>query len=228
MRVITSNPVKFSSTLSNQSMYQLFDASNFDAKKASPKQITAFQKWVNTKGLTDARYLPKLIEDGIVTPGKNTEKAIAKHGAEFDQVALMLMNTMSGGSTPNTTPTLPVTATGTPATNANLTTTSPTGEKKAGYVFDKTLGAFVKLKDAGVLDMLGNLFGKNLGGGNQNQGNQQTWDGGGQTPPPPPTTDEKPGMSKTTKILIGVGGALVLGVIIYMLTKKSGSVPAKV
>jgi hypothetical protein len=37
--------------------------------------------------------------------------------------------------------------------------------------------------------------------------------------------DKKPGMSTTTKVLIGVGSALVLGVIIYVLVKNKNKAP---
>lgn len=214
MKVITSNNVVFRNTpMSSWGVYSSLDG------KSSQAEIKAFQDWLDINQPTWLNGSTLKKGKGYGTFGPSTTKAWKVYGSSYTK-ALGSVNTGGGGSTPI----LPVTASGTPANNPNLTTTSPKGEKKPGYVFDRALGGFVKLKDAGVLDLIGGLFGKNLPGSNANQNTGQTWDGGGQTPPP--TTEEKPGMSKTTKILIGVGGVLVIGVIIYMLTKKSPTTKA--
>lgn len=80
---------------------------------------------------------------------------------------------------------------------------------KTGAGKEKALNLYNKVKDSGILNSLGNLLG---GSGGQQGGSpiQTTY-----TPELAPK-----GMSTQTKVFIGVGVALALGVTIYFVTKK--------
>jgi hypothetical protein len=88
--------------------------------------------------------------------------------------------------------------------------------KKKGLFWDKVKGGWVYAKESGLLDWVGNLFGLKPPPAFQ------------PTPPTNTTTnttttttsdDDGKGMSKTTKTLLYVGGALVLGFVIYTIAK---------
>lgn len=70
---------------------------------------------------------------------------------------------------------------------------------------DKAKGLVGSGKVKGLLDLFG-------GGSTGNTGGNST--------PPAPTPVAKPKMKTGTKVLIGVGSALVIGAIIYFVTRK--------
>ena len=167
---------------------------SFDGKSATKAQILAFQKFANTKG-----YFPKLVEDGAY--GAKTQKAIDVWGAEFDKAAQKLQGIAQGVMNP---PVIP--AGGTP-TQAQVD-----AMKKQGMTWDKVKGGWQKGKD--ILSGLKNIFG----------GGQQAAD----TATAQPSTDmpvaDQPaptGMSKTMKIALIGGGVVVLGLIIWAVSRGS-------
>ena len=83
--------------------------------------------------------------------------------------------------------------------------------QKAGMVWDKARGIFVKAKELGLVDGFLNRLGVRRDRG--------------QTPitttQEPPQTKQP--MSNTTKILLGVGGLVVVGLLVYAVTRpKTG------
>jgi len=123
----------------------------------------------------------KLTEDGKW--GKNTSSAWNKYGVDYQKIA------QAGASILNTA-----------AAN-----TSPERTDKLGTALNK----YSKVKESGILDTIGSLFGRRPSGSEQ-----------GTDYVPEPT--QQTGMSKGTKIGLAVGGAVLIGVILYFATKKKG------
>lgn len=193
---------------------------SFDASKASQRQILAFQQWHNKKG-----YTPKLVEDGVVTKGKNTEKAIAKYGSEFDNVVATMTGILTGGvSTGGNTSTAPSTA-----EQIEQAKQGKVWDKAKGWIkSDKAKDLLIKLQaSGGVTGIWGNikkLFGGGGGGGAVDTSVVTTTDTttpttDTTTPTTEKTLDGKPKWSTGKKIAVFGGGALVLGLIIYFVTR---------
>jgi hypothetical protein len=108
----------------------------------------------------------------------------------------------------------------TTSTDTSSTDTSLTNQQKMaklGLFWDKANGIYAKGKELGLFDNLLNKLG--LGGGDQQP--VVPIDQSGYTPivvEPP-----KPGMSTTTKVLIGFGVAAVLITIIVLATRNKGT-----
>jgi hypothetical protein len=89
--------------------------------------------------------------------------------------------------------------------------TSGTGQNK--IVWDKVKQAWVKAKESGLLDKGLDLVKARLGRPTSTQVN---------VPLPPPPPPEPTGLSKNAKIGIAVGGVVVLGLVIFLATRKTG------
>jgi hypothetical protein len=92
-------------------------------------------------------------------------------------------------------------------TTSTPTATEVAANTKKGLTYDKALNAWVKAKDSGLLDKAKGLLG--LGGAPTETGGDM----------PLPEEEEKK-WSTGAKVGVAVGGALVLGLIIYAVTRK--------
>lgn len=200
MKVITGNPVIIDKTrVSSKDMWCSLDGSS------SKTEIKAFQDWMDAKhpNWVNGKNLNK--GSGYGTFGPSTSKAWGSFGSEYSAS----LTTAVGSALASA--------------GSNLSTTNPkTGETKKGMFWDKAKGVWVKAQESGLLNQLGGLLGGLIGKKQGTGDTPTTWTG--ETPAPsttPPAEGDKKPMSTTTKVLIGVGVVAVLGVIIYMATKKS-------
>jgi len=134
--------------------------------------------------------------------GPKTKAAWQKYGADF---------------TKSTAASAPSVAPGTTPTADQVKTQAAKGNK-----WDKAKGTWVKAKDAGVIDgakdmVMGWLGKKSTDTG---AGDVPVDTGSGDTGAKP-----KEPMSTTTKVLIGVGAAVVLGIVIYAATRPAAAAP---
>ena len=202
MKVITGNPVIIDNNrVSSKDMWCSLDG------KSSTTEVRAFQDWMDAKhpNWVNGSNLNK--GSGYGTFGPSTSKAWASYGTEYSSN----LTTAVGSALASA--------------GSNLSTSNPkTGETKKGMFWDKAKGVWVKAQQSGLLNQLGGLLGGLLGKNGATGSAGQTWTGETPAPAPSSTTPEQPGkqpMSMTTKVLIGVGVVAVLGVIIYVATKKN-------
>lgn len=200
MKVITSNPVRIQTPMATQ----IWDSYHPFAGLESSDQVKAFQDWMDAKhpNWVNGSNLNKGKGYGNVK-GPTTEKMYNQYKSEYNKYLA------SAGA-----------SAGTPSSSPRITEASPTGEKRKGQVYDRMLGAFVKAKESGLLDTLGNIADRFLPG---KTGGEPTQQEVGPGPAYYPEAESSGGMNKTTKILIGVGSLVLLGAIIYSVTKKSKS-----
>jgi hypothetical protein len=165
--------------------------------KKNTVDVKAFQTYANGKGA-------KLVVDGIW--GAKTQAQYDKYGAEWEATK----NPVTTAVAPSIVANAPVVPQG-----ATPTATQVADAKKKGLFWDKVKGAWVYAKEGGILDWVGGLLGIKPPSAFQ------------PTPPTATTTtttttndDANKGMSKTTKTLLMVGGALVLGFVIFEIAKK--------
>lgn len=139
-------------------------------------------------------YKPTLIDDGIA--GKATLKAISKYGDAFDSIKkpVDLVQNMGRPSSADTMPPLP-------------SLEEQKIEAKKGKVWNKALGAYTFAKEQGIID-------KALGALGLSKSSNEPIDDNANIP------KENKGLSDGAKIGIAVGSVLVLGLIIYAVTKK--------
>lgn len=202
MRIVTSYPVK----VLNGKVRKLDYMSSIDGKNSS--QVMAFQKYANSKGA-------KLIVDGLWgrKDGKksNTQKAYDVYGAEWEKSVISAPT----GTTTTTTETKPETVVVNDApkvpTGSAPSSTQVEEQKQKGVFWDKAKGVWVRAKDSGMLDNLANYFGLNTGAPTNPTVDTNT-----------PPIDDKPKMSKGLKIGLIVGGVILLGVIVYAVTRPKG------
>lgn len=204
MKIITAYPVYINTKkVSCPDFYASLDG------KSSKAEIQAFQDWMDVKhpGWVNGKSLNK--GPGYGTFGPSTTKAWTNYGTEY-----------TSGTTTTTT-----------QTTTQTTTTEPTPEQKVemakkGKVWDKVKGWMPNPEQAknflaqvqqsgGIKGWLQGFFGG---------GQQQT---GGEMPNVTPETPgapgpKKKGMSKGLKIGLAIGGAVLLGAIIYFATRKKG------
>jgi len=210
---------EFETTLASTSSPDNFYG--FDASK--PSQVKAFQDWMDIKypgwvPLKDGK-LNKNVSKGYGKYGPSTQKADKTYGAEFTKGAAALLNTLGGA----------LTASGGGASPADTTpSTTPTPEviaaaKKKGVFWDKAKGWIQKGKDTGFFESLKAKFSPAPAAGAPTDTSGTPTD---TTPVDTSATDATPppGMSKGMKIGIAVGAVVLLGVIIYAVTrpKKAG------
>jgi len=209
--------------------YYGFDA---NGKPTKSDEVKMFQKWLVAKGV-DISYKNKKGQllsgaaaiDGDMKNGTKTAKAWDTYGAEWVSVMKKLGfaignigNTVDsgGGSTPSTAEQI--------------------GQAKNGKVWDKAKGwiqsdsakdLLAKLQAAGgIRGLFGGIFGSKGGGSGlpstdaspiDNSGGGSGSGSGSGTPPPK-------GLSKGMKIGIAVGAVVILGIIIYAVTRPKTSV----
>lgn len=184
MQVITQRPIKFGGQKKQSwGRYSSFDSNN-------KSDVQAFQRWLNANksGWLGGINL-KETAGAFGTFGPSTTEAYKKYGAEYNK---------------SVSPKAPIG----PPTPAPTTTTPPA---KDGYKFDRALNRYVKVKESGLLDMFGGLFGKS----------QEVTPEPTQTTPQVADSAEKPKMSTTKKVLIGVGALVLIGGIIYAVKKAN-------
>ena len=193
---IDSLLAKQSSSFSGDDYYGM-DADIYSyIDKKNTTDVKGFQTYANSKGA-------KLVVDGIW--GAKTEAEYTKYGAEWEATK----NPVPTAQVQNVLAQAPVVP-----PNTNPTPNQVADAKKKGLFWDKVKGGWVYAKESGILDWVGNLFGLQPPPAFQ------------PTPPTNTTTtttttndDDGKGMSKTTKTLLYVGGALVLGFVIYTIAK---------
>lgn len=179
--------------------------SNIDGK-SSKTDILAFQKYM----------VEKIHPKSVKVNGRwdrLTKRAWSKDGAKYE--AWKTKN-VSGVKDPNeaVNPNGPGGTEKTPATDPNLSSTSPTGKEKAGAFWNKAQGVWQKAESSGTLDFLAGFL---RGDTTQTNNQQEQWNA---NPVQAPLTPTKTGMSKGMKIGLAVGGVVLLGTIIYFATKK--------
>ena len=204
-----------SSSFSGDDYYGASGDDFYSIDGKNPTETKAFQDWLdNVKkikwvgatdtDLTNGNFLNK--GAGYGNFGVSTTKANSRYGAEY-QASLNPVPTAQVQNVVANAPAVP--QGGTP------TATQVADAKKKGLFWDKVKGGWVYAKESGLLDWVGNLFGLKPPPAFQ------------PTPPTATTTtttittsdDSGKGMSKTTKTLLYVGGALVLGFVIYTIAK---------
>ena len=207
IQVKTINPITINNKeVSEPSKYLSFDASGKPVTKA---EIQQFQNWL------DAIY-PTWLKGGKLnggsgygTFGPSTSKAWGTYGADF--VKSLSTGTTPTGTTPTgTTPTTPT---------AEPTKDEKIANAKLGKIWDKTKGWITSDKAKDVLKSLtegGGIMGaiNALLGGGSDATPDATVTGGGTT-----TETTKEGLSKGAKIGIAVGSVVILGIIIYAVTR---------
>lgn len=206
--------------------YYGFDASG---KPTKPDEVKMFQKWLVAKGV-DISFKNKKGQvvsgaaaiDGDMRRGSKTAKAWDTYGNEWVGVMKNLGFAIGNiGSTVAGAPTV--------AEQIEQAKQGKVWDKAKGWIqSDSAKGLLAKLQESGgVRGLFGSIFGSKGGGSGvpsadasaiDNSGGGGSGDGGG-TPPPPP-----PGMSIGMKIGIAVGAVVVLGIIIYAVTRPKTSV----
>jgi hypothetical protein len=218
MRVVTLYPVK----VMNGKIRKLDYMSSIDGKNKD--QVKAFQEWVIKNKGVNLDYISAttkqwvrypLSVDGIMGTKGKTFDAYKKYGAEWEK---SVINAPTSTTTTTTTETKPETVVVNDApkvpTGSDPTPTQVEEQKKKGVFWDKAKGVWVRAKDSGMLDRLANYFGLNTGVAPETNPVVDT-----NTPP----IDDKPKMSKGLKIGLIVGGVVLLGVIVYAVTRpKNG------
>jgi len=218
MIVKTSNPV----LVNNKHESDASKYIPFDGAGKSEAQIRAFQDWLDIKHPNwvfgknlNGKALNLTKKQGYGNYGGATQAAAKLYGNEFDEMMSSLGASLGGmamGGDQQSAPTV-----------ANIdTTTVPTVAEtnrraKLGQVWQRGKGWIQEGKLQGAVDTAGGLFGsfKNLFGGGSTPSAIDT------TIPQGTPTVGKMGMSTGAKIGIAVGGAVVLGLIIYAVTKKN-------
>jgi hypothetical protein len=150
-----------------------------------------------------------IMKNGVVIENKlaaNTLNYASASGFNFP-TSTQFSTPTSGGSNAFNFPT--PTKFNMPSSNTNSGLPSSNTTTRGGFSWDKVQNILGKAQGlSGIVDAAKGLFGKKP------------------TKQPisrPPQDQQQPpqqGMSTTTKVLIGVGGAVVLGTIIYLITKK--------
>jgi len=191
--ISTVNPIYVGNSRKSYDDYYL----NLDASSNS-SEISAFQEWLNknyagwAKGYSNGIVLP--VNSGYGSFGSLTQAAWSKYGNQYL------------ASLPPTT-----------ASTTTTATTQPTESQikeaaKKGMVWDNINKKFSDAKASGLLDTILGIFGgsKPQKSTSMGQTQQQTKD-----------DDGKGKMSTGVKIAIGVGALMLVGGIIYAVTKKN-------
>lgn len=160
----------------------------------NPTEVKAFQEFV-IKVKKDSAILGGFGADGIW--GSNTQKAYDKYGADWEDYkkkALGVMGAFLGIPTSSSPVGVPTTA---PAVSGQPTPAQVEEQKKKGLFWDNAKKTWVSAKELGLVDYVLDIFGV--------------------APKEPTPTPKK--LSKTAKTLLYVGGAVVIGLIIYAIAK---------
>jgi hypothetical protein len=206
-----------SSSFSGDDYYGANGDDYYSIDGKNPEETKKFQDWLdNVKkikwvgatntDLTNGNFLNKGF--GYGNFGASTTKANSRYGAEYQA----FLNPVTNTQVQNVIAQAPVVP-----PNTNPTPNQVADAKKKGLFWDKVKGGWVYAKESGILDWVGNLFG--LQPPPAFQPTQTTTTTGSAGTGGAVITDNEKGMSKTTKTLLYVGGALVLGFVIYTIAK---------
>ena len=190
-----------SSSFSGDDYYGASGDDYYSIDQKNTADVKAFQTYANGKGA-------KLVVDGIW--GAKTQAEWSKYGAEWEA----LKNPVPAPAVANVVKDAPVVP-----PNTNPTPNQIADAKKKGLFWDKVKGGWVYAKESGILDWVGNLFGLKPPPAFQPTPTANTGAGAGAGAGAVITDDTNKGMSKTTKTLLYVGGALVVGFIIFEIAK---------
>ncbi len=208
------------SQASNKDEFYDADGDNYSyIDKKNTAEVKAFQDWLDAKGLkwvgatnaalTNGKALKR--GSGYGTFGPSTTKAYAVYGAEWEATRT--------SSSPPPPPSGSTAFPAPPTSNVEVVTagvpTIPTGsqptaaqieqQKKKGVFWNKAKGVWVKAKEAGIFDWLGNVLG--------------ITPAAGQTPIEEEPRSRKMGSGVQTAIIIG--GIVIVGLFLYSQSKKS-------
>jgi len=205
---------------SNKDEFYDADGDNYsyiDQKNSG--QVKAFQDWLDAKGLkwvgatnaalTNGKALKK--GGGYGTFGPSTTKAYAVYGAEWEATRTSSTPAPSSAPTGSSAPAPPtsnveVVTSGVPTipSGSQPTAAQIEQQKKKGVFWNKAKGVWVKAKEAGIFDWLGNILGVT------------------------PTTTETPieeeprsrKMGSGVQTAIIIGAVVVVGLFLYSQSKK--------
>ena len=184
-------------------------AKNEKIKANAQKRIDAINSRVQASGKPMGR-----VDENII---RGLQKQIARVQAMIDKLNAMLSSGADGDDYYGADANPPaVVQGGTP--NASQIADA----KKKGLFWDKVKGGWVYAKEGGILDWVGNLLGVQVPPAFQPTGTPTGGTTGGTTGGNTGSgtkDDDGKGMSKTTKTLLMVGGALVVGFVVYKLVK---------
>lgn len=198
MKIITSYPVIYRNKVINRGGSEFSNitaASNADS-------IKSYQTWYNKQSpktalKVDGKWGPKT-SAAWDEKGQAYEKQMLGVANEAQNMVAGLFGGMPAAPLPE-----------------NITVSSPTGEQKKGMFWDKVKGAFVAAKEAGVVDA-----GKNIAKDALKSKTKPTGKGPATGSNSSLAEAPKKGLSKTTKILIGVGILLMVAGIVYKVNKS--------
>jgi hypothetical protein len=194
MNIITAYPVMMDGkVVANKNAANTLNFSSADGDPKIYDKLTPAQVTSFQKFAT-AKGLT-LLADG--KKGPKTAAAWKTFGEEWYKLATGLAGALAQDSVPATD------------------TSKAQQEKmaKLGLFLDKAKGVYTKGKELGLFDGIFNRLG--LGGSTPQDQTQISTTPTGEVV-------QQPGMSKTTKIILGVGGAIALIVIIVLVTKSNG------
>lgn len=168
-------------------------------------EVKAFQDWLDKKGLKWVKATDENLTNGTALNkgsgygnfGTSTSKAYNRYGAEWEEYkkkAIGLMGAMIGVPTSSSPVSVPTTA---PAVSGEPTPAQVEEQKKKGLFWDNAKKTWVSAKELGLVDYVLDVFGV--------------------APKEPTPTPKK--LSKTAKTILYVGGAVVIGLIIYAIAK---------
>jgi hypothetical protein len=159
--------------------------------KANKTEVKAFQDYV-IRVKKDTAILGSAGVDGLW--GDNTQKAYDKYGADWEEYKKKAMGVMGAFlGIPSSSP-VPSTA---PAVSGEPTPAQVEEQKKKGLFWDKAKKTWVSAKEIGLVDYVLDIFGAK--------------------PKEAEPTPKK--LSNTSKTILYVGGAVILGLIIYAIAK---------
>lgn len=228
--VSTKNPIIVDGKdISNPTWYLSADGERMSKKRANnvSKRIAKIQREIaNAQGRIDkinARVSASGKPMGKVDQNvvNSLTKMIQRKQTTLEGLMAMQSSSADGDDFYNADATPPVVPSGSQPTPNQVA-----DAKKKGLFWDKAKGTWVFLKEGGILDWVGNILGvgtppafQPTGGGTATSGGIST--GGGTTTGGTTINDNnQKGLSKTQKTLVYVGGALLVGFVIYELVKK--------
>lgn len=156
-------------------------------------EVKAFQDFV-IKVKKDSTILGSAGADGIW--GTKTQKAYDKYGADWEDYKKKALGVMGAFlNIPSSSASVPTTA---PAVSGEPTPAQVEEQKKKGLFWDKAKKTWVSAKELGLVDYVLDVFGV----------------------APKEETPAPKKLSNTAKTILYVGGALVVGLIIYSIAKR--------
>ena len=171
--------------------------------KNNTTEVKAFQDWLDKKGLKWVKATDENLTNGTALNkgsgygnyGASTQKAYDKYGADWEDYKKKALGVMGAFlNIPSPSASVPTTA---PAVSGQPTPAQVEEQKKKGLFWDNAKKTWVSAKELGLVDYVLDIFGV--------------------APKEPTPTPKK--LSKTAKTILYVGGAVVIGLIIYAIAK---------